>query len=90
MYLNEPRNDHDGKLVNVSAFYGCHGDSSLFQKQNMVNMLTFYKLTFSDTLKFQIFPIFSLLLLYVCFRTDAGKILFYVSVLNVIISSYLL
>lgn len=35
MYLNEPRNDQDGKLVNVSVFFGCHGDSSLFLKQNM-------------------------------------------------------
>lgn len=38
MYLNEPRNDQDGKLVNVSVFFGCHGDSSLFQKQNMVGI----------------------------------------------------
>ncbi|KAF8783105.1 Neuron navigator 2 like protein [Argiope bruennichi] len=34
MYLNEPRNDQDGKLVNVSVYLGCHGDSSMFQKQN--------------------------------------------------------
>ncbi|GFW93032.1 hypothetical protein TNCV_4209671 [Trichonephila clavipes] len=34
MYLNEPRSDQDGKLVNVSVYLGCHGDSSLFQKQN--------------------------------------------------------
>ncbi|XP_054720410.1 neuron navigator 2-like isoform X2 [Uloborus diversus] len=33
MYLNEPRSDQDGKLVNVSVYLGCHGDSSLFQKQ---------------------------------------------------------
>lgn len=39
MYLNEPRNDQDGKLINVSVFFGCHGDSSLFLKQNMVCIL---------------------------------------------------
>lgn len=41
IYLNEPRNDQDGKLVNVSVFFGCHGDSSLFIKQNMV-CINFY------------------------------------------------
>ncbi|KAG8200466.1 hypothetical protein JTE90_000546 [Oedothorax gibbosus] len=35
MYLNEPRSDQDGKLVNVSVYLGCHGDSTMFQKQNM-------------------------------------------------------
>ncbi|XP_042895687.1 neuron navigator 2 isoform X6 [Parasteatoda tepidariorum] len=35
MYLNEPRNDQDGKLINVSVYLGCHGDNSIFQKQSM-------------------------------------------------------
>ncbi|KFM63972.1 Neuron navigator 2, partial [Stegodyphus mimosarum] len=37
MYLNEPRSEQDGKLVNVSVYLGCHGDSSLFQRQNMTS-----------------------------------------------------
>lgn len=35
VFMDEFKTDQDGKLVTVSVYLGCHGDSSLFQKKTV-------------------------------------------------------